>query len=138
MDREKVLNEYFRILKPGGSIALVENLPFNPFINLYRLNRRMSAATEPQREYVNSIKGIYRFPILIDLERISLPWSGGIIICSAWLLSFLARQRGYAFTRSLDKFVSATDVMVFKLIPSLRRYAWFSAAYFNDKRINIH
>jgi hypothetical protein len=88
MDREKVLNEYFRILKPGGSIALVENLPFNPFINLYRLNRRMSAATEPQREYVNSIKGIYRFPILIDLERISLPWSGGIIICSAWLLSF--------------------------------------------------
>ena len=72
MDREKVLNEYVRILKPGGSIALLENLPYNPFINLYRFNRWLSARTEQQREYINSIRGYITFR---DINRLGTNFS---------------------------------------------------------------
>src|SRR5262245_13466031 len=57
MERERVLNEYIRILKPGGSIALIENLPHNPLITLYRLYRRVFSGVQREREYINSIRG---------------------------------------------------------------------------------
>lgn len=57
MNREDALAEYNRIIKPDGIIVLLENLPFNPFINIYRLRRRLFARTPSEIRYVNSVRG---------------------------------------------------------------------------------
>ena len=139
MDQEKVLNEYVRILKPGGSIALVENLPFNPFINLYRFNRWLSARTdEQQREYINSIRGYITFR---DISRLGTNF--GFVERHDYHLFrmmsiYLRSLRSNFLTKRLDNLFSGIDKILLSLIPFLRKYAWFTAVYFNDKHIDIH
>ena len=61
MNREDVLAEYNRIIKPDGMLVLLENLPFNPFINIYRLRRKLFAKTPKAISYVNSVRGYLTF-----------------------------------------------------------------------------
>jgi len=57
IDRRQSLSECLRILTPGGTLVMIENLPRNPFILLCRFFRRLTARTPASRAYVQSIRG---------------------------------------------------------------------------------
>lgn len=68
MNRDRVLSEYLRLLKPGGNMALLENLPYNPLINIYRILRRLTATSQAETDYIDSIKGYINSD---DIDRLT-------------------------------------------------------------------
>lgn len=56
-DRAAVIAECVRVLRPGGRLVMIENMPGNPGIRLVRLLRRATAWSETDRAYLNSIRG---------------------------------------------------------------------------------
>jgi ubiquinone/menaquinone biosynthesis C-methylase UbiE len=137
MEREKALNEYVRILKPGGSIALVENLPYNPFINLYRIHRKLTARTQQQREYVGSIKG-YITPNDIDRLRTKFRFVEQrqyhlFRMASIYLKRYLKGPPGSTIAQRLDSLLSNIDDSLLTSIPFLRKLAWFVAVIIIEK-----
>jgi ubiquinone/menaquinone biosynthesis C-methylase UbiE len=136
MEREKVLNEYVRILKPGGSIALVENLPYNPLINLYRIHRRLTARTQQQREYVGSIKG-YITPNDIDRLRTRFRFIEQRQYHLFRMASmYLNKPPSSTIAQRLDSLLSNIDDSLLTSIPFLRKLAWFVAVYYAEKQYN--
>ena len=134
MEREKVLNEYVRILKPGGSIALVENLPYNPLINLYRIHRRLTARTQQQREYVGSIKG-YITPNDIDRLRTRFRFVEQRQYHLFRMASmYLNKPPSSTIAQRLDSLLSNIDDSLLTSIPFLRKLAWFVAVYYGEKQ----
>ncbi len=135
MDREKVLNEYVRILKPGGSMALLENLPYNPFINLYRIHRKLTARTQQSREYLGSIKGYIKSN---DIDRLRQEFRFMerreyhlIRMNSIYLLEKIPYN---TIAQKLDAIFSNIDTMLLASIPFLRKLAWYVAVYYEDNR----
>ena len=130
MERDKVLSEYFRILRPGGSLALIENLPHNPLINLYRLHRRLTARTQQELEYVRSIKGY-----LTSAEIEGLRAHFHRIVQQRYhlfrmpSLRLVARFPRSAVVGRLDDAVARIDAVLLAWVPPLRRLAWFVAVY---------
>ncbi len=56
-DRAAVIDECLRVLRPGGRLVMIENMPNNPGIRLVRLLRRATAWSESDRAYLGSIRG---------------------------------------------------------------------------------
>ena len=135
MERDKVLNEYVRLLKPGGSMALVENLPYNPFINLYRINRKLTAIIQKKTEYVDSIKGYIKTN---EIDRLS-PCFRFVEqreyhlfrMSSIYLLEKLPFS---TFAQQLDNLISKIDTSLLTSIPFLRKLAWYVAVYYEEKQ----
>lgn len=69
MKRKVALAEYKRILKSDGTLILIENLPFNPFINIYRLYRQLFSNTPEKKRYVKSILGYLKFSEINNLKN---------------------------------------------------------------------
>jgi ubiquinone/menaquinone biosynthesis C-methylase UbiE len=134
MEREKVLDEYIRVLKPDGCIALIENLPHNPLINLYRLHRKLLARTKEEEEYASSIRG-YITPNEIEslgsLFRYSEHYEYHLFRMISMYLGSHSRQN--FFTKGLDDFLSYIDKQILSLSTPLKRLAWFTVLYCNQK-----
>ena len=60
-NRDAAIQEFLRILKPGGTLILIENLPYNPFVNLYRMYRAIKPKNKEEQKYIDSIVGYINF-----------------------------------------------------------------------------
>lgn len=136
MDRKRVINEYIRVLKPDGQLVLIENLPYNPFINLYRIHRKLSARTQQERNYVESIQG---YITTYDIN--SLKTFFHFFECrqyhffrmiSIYLKLHLTSKR--AWVEHLDSLLSYIDRILLDMLPFLRLFAWFTVVYCSKKR----
>jgi len=137
MERDKALNEYVRILKQGGSMALLENLPYNPFIILYRIHRKLTAIKQKKTEYADSIKGYIKTN---DIDRLS-PCFRFVEQREYHLLrmNFMYLLKKLHFSASahqLDNLISKIDTSLLTSIPFLRKLAWLVAVYYEDKQCN--
>jgi len=135
MERATAIHEYLRILKPDGSLALVENLPYNPLINLYRLRRRLFTRTQAERDYVRSIRGYLNFH--------DIHWLGNhfrsVESRHYHLLRMLSiypreRFRNSSLAERLDRLVSRIDTTALRVFPFLGYFAWFTALYCSGRR----
>lgn len=134
MERERVLNEYIRILKPRGSLALIENLPHNPLINLYRLHRRLFCRIQQEMEYVNSIRGyitLREIQSLASRFHYSEHHEHHLLRIVSIYLRLYSRQNFLA--KELDVLLSSVDGRILSLFPSLKYLAWFTVLYCQEK-----
>jgi ubiquinone/menaquinone biosynthesis C-methylase UbiE len=130
MDRERVLGEYMRVLRPGGIVLLLENLPGNPLVVLYRLYRKLFSWRKADIDYLNSIRGY------ITLKEIStfadcFTHSEHREYHLFRILSINLRWRtNHSQTaRTLDNWCASLDGKLLRTFPSLRRFAWYTALY---------
>lgn len=135
MDHRKVLNEYLRILKPLGIIILIENLPYNPIINIYRLFRRIFARTPQDIKYLNSIRG---YITLNDIKKFADYFRYTecreyhfVRVISIPLRLLLKHNH---FVEKIDLLLSKIDNRLFNGFSFLRRFAWFTALYCKEKK----
>ena len=133
MNHEKVISECLRVLKSSGSLILIENLPYNPFVIIYRLYRRLFAKTTAQREYVNSIRnyltlkevdGLRKMFLIVEHNEYHL-----FRIISIYLRLISKKQ----IVMILDRLLSKLDALFFYIFPFLKRFAWFTAVYCKNK-----
>lgn len=139
LDRTLVIPECLRILKPGGTMVLIENLPFNPFMKIYRSIKRLNARSPKDVAYQKSLKGyvtqsefdelsarfnttvrqnyhLFRmFPMLLGLKIDSTHGVGNII-------------------RQIDLFFFSMDIFLLEKLPFLAKNAWFTCFIGKQKK----
>jgi ubiquinone/menaquinone biosynthesis C-methylase UbiE len=134
MDAEKVFNEYMRILKPSGILAIIENLRYNPLINIYRLYRSLSAKTPGEVKYVKSIR---KYISIRQVEQIAdyFIQSDHREYHYFRMLSIYLRMSSNEslFARKFDGLLSRIDTKLFEWFPLLRHFAWFTALVCKEK-----
>lgn len=127
-DIEKVLSECVRVLKPDGTLILVENLRDSPLINLYRALRRRNAKTEEQKKYLSSIRSYlttdYCQKILGRFER-TFHNEYHLLRIATMPLAFRFPRSAWALR--VDRAFARLDEFLFARLPFLRRYAWITA-----------
>lgn len=127
VDRAKAVNEYGRILKTNGALALLENLPHNPFIQCYRLWRQARSRSEEQREYLKSIRGYLTHQEIEGLKN----YFGHVIHQEFHVLSVFSIYplmfRESRIARCAFNSMSALDGALLRAIPFSRHWAWFTA-----------
>ncbi|MBT7617699.1 MAG: class I SAM-dependent methyltransferase [Calditrichaeota bacterium] len=136
MDRKKVLNEYMRILKSDGVVILIENLPHNPLINLYRLRRRLISKTLEEEEYVESILG-YITPNEVESFTDRFKHSTHrefhlFRMISIYLRLHLKHNR---VAMIIDIIIAHIDKRLLSMFPFLRDLAWYTAVYCKGKML---
>jgi ubiquinone/menaquinone biosynthesis C-methylase UbiE len=134
MDRERVLRAYARIVKPSGGLALIENLPHNPFINVYRLRRRYFPTTPSELEHLQAFRG---YLTLREVEYLGEDFQ--VVDHEEFhfsrMISMYLRQRfGGAVAGAIDRLFARLDRAAFRRFPFLRRFAWFTAVVCTGKR----
>lgn len=131
MDRAVALHEYRRVLRPGGSLVLIENLPYNPIILVFRLGRRIFARSPEGSAYVQSIKGYLTFAELDALGR-SFRTERREYFHLARMLTLGPRA---AFLPAvLDDVLARGDRWVLGKIRPAKYLAWFVAVVFDGLR----
>jgi ubiquinone/menaquinone biosynthesis C-methylase UbiE len=138
VDRPRALTEYMRVLKPGGTLILIENLPHNPFVQLNRFLRRTRPRTPDERAYMGSIRGYVtrrefdeiagafdsvdrRFFHLLSAPMAGLRYGTGI-----WRPS------------RLESAAARIDAAVLSAVPLSRRLAWIATAVHRGKHTGSH
>ncbi|NOX08345.1 MAG: class I SAM-dependent methyltransferase [Gammaproteobacteria bacterium] len=134
MRRDVALAEYKRILKKNGILILIENLPYNPFINLYRLRRKLFARTADKIRYVKSIRGYLNFHEIKDLEK-----DFHTVVHKEFHLFYmmaihLSRYTNKSVAGVLSTVLGNTDKFIFHYFPFMKRFAWFTSIYCQNKR----
>lgn len=128
MDKDTIIQQYMRILKDDGYLAIIENLRYNPIITMYRLFRRWRARSASDIAYVNSISGYITVGQAEDLARkfvlaVHLEFHF-LRIASI----YLGRRLGSgAVVKKVDGLLAAADRALFRNFPFMRRVAWFTA-----------
>jgi hypothetical protein len=122
-----VLERCIRALVPDGALALNENLPYNPFIRVFRGLRGARARLGSGGDYVRSIRGYFSFDDLRWLERRFV----SVEHREVHLLRVLVGpHRGRLETRAarqLDLAVKRIDESLLRRAPRAPRYAWLTA-----------
>lgn len=131
-DRESALDEIRRVLRPGGRVAIVENLEGSPLARIYRLWRRMVGIRYPQRltplRHVRwSERGLYaqRFPeIRIDARDLI---STGLLFVPHVYYAPASEPRGSPARTALG-WARRIDTTLMRAAPWLRNGAWILLA----------
>ncbi len=130
VDRSTVLDEMVRVLRPGGSIALIENLPSNPFVICYRFARKVFSTSMARRAYADSIKG-YLGPG--DIARLSRHFESTELVhyhlTRMVTLLFLGRRSNSKALVWLDTALARFDSCLLRRFPLLKRFAWIVSVY---------
>ena len=131
LDRTLAIPECLRVLKPGGTLVLIENLPFNPFMRLYRLVRRLKATSEKDVTYLKSLKGYLtqtEFDALSTHFRTTVRQNYHLFRMFPMLLGVKIDGRGGAgrLVRQVDVAVARLDQFLLTNVPSLKQSAWFT------------
>jgi ubiquinone/menaquinone biosynthesis C-methylase UbiE len=127
-DRARVIAECLRILKPGGALLLNENLPYNPLVNLYRWEQRLTARRKEDIQYVKSIRGYLTFRE-INALRGSFATLERREYHLLRMLTFGLRRRfaGSSVIRLLDDKLAALDGFLLAYVPMTRYFGWVVA-----------
>ncbi len=113
LDLDISFGEIRRVLKPGGKAIFYEPLGHNFFINHYR-----KATPEMRTEDEH--------PLLIDDINLAREYFDEVSV-DFYHLSTLAAvpfRNSFIFKPFL-KFLCGTDRLIFKMLPFMRKYAWF-------------
>jgi ubiquinone/menaquinone biosynthesis C-methylase UbiE len=128
MDRERALGEYLRVLKRNGTLILIENLPHNPLIGLYRLARRMRARRYRRIRYVRSIRGYLSFAEIRSLRAsFSTLDYRTYHLFRMITIGLTKRSGGAPWAAKLDAAAAGLDRAVQALLPFTHRIAWLVA-----------
>jgi len=139
MDRSRAMSECLRVLKPGGIMILLQNLPSNPFLKIFRLIRRWRSRDDDARAYVESIKGYVTLPELHSLESAfsGFEWEFYHLLD----VPTVELRRHFKKSRLLlgiEEILDRIDTLAFNRIPFLRKLAWFVAVVYKGKKGDIH
>lgn len=128
MDRKSALDECKRILAPGGTLVLVENLPYNPFIGLFRLLRRLRARTPEAVAYVRSIRGYLTFEEINNLRAdFATLDHREYHLFRMFSMALSCPFESRSWFEAIDGFVARLDSAVMANVPFTRRLAWLAA-----------
>lgn len=112
LDLEKAYSEIQRVLNKNGTAIFFEPLGHNPIINFYR-NRTPQLRTEDEH------------PLLIKDIRLAKKFFSEVDVHYFHLTSIMASFVPFiSIRKTVSKFLNGLDNMLFKLFPSLKRYAW--------------
>jgi ubiquinone/menaquinone biosynthesis C-methylase UbiE len=134
MDYDKVLCEYMRVLKPSGTLAIIENLRYSPLINLYRWYRRISAKTTTEIEYVTSIRQyitVRQIETIASRFRFSDHREYHLVRIVSIFLNTLSQA---VLIQKIDRLFARVDRTLLELFPLLRHLAWFTALICQKKK----
>jgi ubiquinone/menaquinone biosynthesis C-methylase UbiE len=136
MKRQAALEEYIRIIKPGGTLVLLENLPLNPFINMYRLHRKLFAKTTDEIRYVNSVLGYLTFSEIKKLKN-----SFDKVVHKEYHLFsmfaiYLLPYEKYGIIRKVQVLLVSFDNLLLKHVYFTRYLAWYTAVLC-QRRVDI-
>lgn len=127
MDRARALEEYYRVLKPEGSIVLIENRPSNPLIKLYRLHREVFKNSAEQIAYKETIRGYITPTELAGFSAkftVSMEKSYHLFR----MISIYARLKNNGvLIRSIDRGFWMLDELIFSICPPARKCSWYVA-----------
>ena len=127
-DRQEVFKECLRVLRPGGSLILLENLPHSPFINLYRVWRRMRARRPEDVAYVRSIRGYLTHAEVRRWEdQFAQAAHKDFHLLAVLALALRRKYRRCPVVRAFDSAVERLDDLLFAALPFMRRLAWLVA-----------
>jgi ubiquinone/menaquinone biosynthesis C-methylase UbiE len=138
VDRPRALTEYMRVLKPGGTLILIENLPHNPFVQFQRFVRRARARTPEEKAYEGSIRSYVTRGEFEELSAafdsvdrrffhlLSAPFAGLRYGTGVWRPSLL------------ESAAASVDAGVLSVVPFSRRLAWIAAAVHRGKHAGTH
>lgn len=113
LDLKRSAEEILRVLRPGGKALFIEPLGHNPALNMFRfLTPKMRTDDEhpllaKDLAYLEELMGGAKYTYFHMLTFGALP--------------FLKSKMFWGVTNFLD----AADERVFRLVPPLRRWAWF-------------
>ncbi len=112
LDIQKALSELARTLKPNGMAIFIEPLGHNPLINFYRKVTPHLRTEDEHPLLKNDLKTVRKYfqkvePHFFDFSSlIAVPF------------------RKFSFFPNLVNTFHATDRLLFKFIPFMKRYAW--------------
>ncbi|SFD80328.1 Ubiquinone/menaquinone biosynthesis C-methylase UbiE [Chitinophaga sp. CF118] len=133
MQRDKVIREYLRVLTKDGSLILIENLPFNPFINIYRLFRKITANTERKKSYIKSIKGYLTFTEIENLKD-HFETINHKEFHLFGVLAILLFNNKIRFYKLLEKPLAIVDRFLLYVFPPLKKLCWITAIVCSKKK----
>ncbi len=121
-DLAKAAKELHRVLMNGGRGALVEPQPGNPFVRLYRATLAPQVWRSITRYFDSEAQAIFLRPF--GFHRRSNQ------VIPLYFLSFFAFVFQFALPNLLAfkvslKVLHGLDRLLFRLLPPLRRWAWF-------------
>lgn len=112
LDLEKAYSEIQRVLKKNGTAIFFEPLGHNPIINFYR-NRTPQLRTEDEH------------PLLVKDIQLAKKFFSDVNVHYFHLTSIVASFVPFIpIRKTVSKFLDGLDNMLFKIFPSLKRYAW--------------
>ncbi len=117
LELRKAFSDLARVLRPGGVAIFMEPLGHNPLINLYR---KLTPRLRTEDEHPLRVEDI---ELAQSLFKVDLHFFG--------LLSLAAVP--FSKTRyfsGLVKILDATDRLLFKHLPFLRKHAWYCVTVF--------
>jgi ubiquinone/menaquinone biosynthesis C-methylase UbiE len=135
MNRRKAFDEYDRVLKFDGRVAIIENMPYNPFINIFRLVRLLNAKTDKDKAYVKSIKGYINKNDMVLLKsrfrNIEIRHYHFVRMASIYLMLHTKMNRD--LVRKIDSLCDFIDNKLVFVFPFMRRFAWFITLYCKER-----
>ncbi|GEM_PF-2256703 len=137
-DRARVIEEIHRVLKPGGLLILIENMPNHPVILLVRVIRRIVADDGADKAYLESIKGYFNYQearaLIAQLD--DGDWRCRHLTSLAtffWLrLQFLPNLAPVYW---IDSGLKSFDRMLLSMVPWLNRFVWIGSVSGRKKQI---
>ena len=128
MNREVTLTNYHNILKNNARLAIIENLPYNPLINIYRLIRRIFATSHESKLYIQSIKGYITYSEISTLSnKYSFPEVQYYHLLRMISIFFLTSGFSGKLPLLLDKILEQTDNLLLAPPFSAKHLAWYVA-----------
>jgi ubiquinone/menaquinone biosynthesis C-methylase UbiE len=136
-DRVEVFKECLRVLRPGGSLILLENLPHSPFINLYRVWRRRRARRPEDVAYVRSIRGYLTHAEVRRWEdQFAQAAHKDFHLLAVPVIALRRKYRRCPVVRAFNSAVERLDDCLFAALPFTRRLAWLVAVVGTGKKDN--